>query len=104
MTPSNSHFSGGPDPPRCIERSYGATTPPSLAIVQTIAVMEDVDPMDAREFGLRLYDHVDPEALDRLLEDPDGSASVSLDLSVENRSRYAVQLHENGRLVVRKSG
>lgn len=104
MTPPDPYFSDDSNSSRRVEHSYDAATPPSLAIVQAVAVMEDVDPMNSRDIGLRLYDHVDPEALDRLLGDPTGSASVSIDLDVENSPRYAVHLHENGRLVVQKPG
>lgn len=45
-----------------------ATTPPSIAIVETIAAIEDTDPVAiSTDGGLTLADHVDPDSLDALV-------------------------------------
>lgn len=42
--------------------------PPSTAVVEAIASVEDTDPAAlSDEYGVTLYDHVDPDALDRLV-------------------------------------
>ena len=43
-------------------------TSPSLAVVDAIAVVEDVEPTDLHQtLGTTLYDQLDPEALDSLV-------------------------------------
>jgi len=48
-------------------------TPPSLAVVEAIADLAEVDSTDlADETGIVLYEHVDPDALDALVADRPG--------------------------------
>ena len=52
---------------------------PSLAVVEGIADLAGVEPADlADETGIVLYDHVDPDALDALVN---GRPHVSVDVS-----------------------
>jgi len=52
---------------------------PSLAVVEAIADLADVDPADLPEEGVVLYDHVDPDALNALVAGrPDADVDVSL--------------------------
>nr|WP_241430865.1 HalOD1 output domain-containing protein [Natronolimnohabitans innermongolicus] len=52
--------------------------------------------------GTRPYDHVDSEALDRLVA-PDRSNAVSVTLPIHAKRQYIVHVHEDGRLVVRRA-
>ena len=74
-----------------------------MALVRAISVIENVDPMDSpTALGLILYDHVDPEALDRLVSADGDSSGVTVDLTLENGHHYAVQARDDGHLVVEK--
>lgn len=87
-----------------IEHQYDADVPPSIAIVQAIAAIEDVDPTDFQtDPGIRLYDQIDPEALNRLVTNNSDVATVTVDLTLHNDHQYAVQIHDDGQLVVRKN-
>jgi uncharacterized protein (UPF0264 family) len=47
-----------------------SVTAPSTVLVEAIAAVEDVDPVDqAADGGDPLYEHVDPDALDSLVTD-----------------------------------
>ena len=57
-------------------------TPPSIAVVDAIASVEGVDPASLSAVGgTTLYDHVDPDALDRLLGSADAEA-VRIDFTI----------------------
>lgn len=49
--------------------------PPSLTIVEAIADQEDVDPA---ELDFRLYDYIDPEALDTVMESDEVEITFSI--------------------------
>ena len=84
-----------------VEHDYDASTPPSIAIVRAIAVIEDVDPVEeADELGLRLSNHVDPAALDQLVVD-ESDVDVSIELERKD-DRYAIWVRDCGRIVVCK--
>ncbi|UTF52593.1 hypothetical protein NGM29_12445 [Natronosalvus rutilus] len=71
--------------------------------MRAIAVIEDVDPMDSpTALGMTLYDHIDPTALDRLLNDTADRTGVTVDLTLHNGHQYAVQIPDGGELVVEK--
>ena len=52
---------------------------PSLAVVEAIAELADVDPIDLRDEGVVLYDHVDPDALNELVS---GRTDTDVDVSL----------------------
>ncbi|OTF02682.1 HalOD1 output domain-containing protein [Halorubrum sp. SD612] len=52
---------------------------PSLAVVEAIAELADVDPIDLRDEGVVLYDHVDPDALNELVS---GRTDTDVDVSI----------------------
>ncbi|MFC6719461.1 HalOD1 output domain-containing protein [Natrialbaceae archaeon GCM10025810] len=89
-----------------IEHEHDDETPASIAIIQAICALEDVDPMAVTsDLGIRLYDHVDPEALDRIVAagsgregDDGGETVVSFELS--NSKTYRVDVFDTGRLRV----
>lgn len=103
MTPTKPNASDSPTEPIQVEHRYDATIPPSIAIVRSIAAIEDVDPVDSpRDLGITLFEQIDPEALDRLLTDDGGGGAVTVDLTLQNGHRYTVHVEDTGRLVVRK--
>lgn len=60
------------------ERYDWSETDPSLAILEALATIEETDPIALFSGrGRTLYDHVDPEALDSLVE-----SATEIDLSV----------------------
>ena len=72
---------------------------PSLAVVEAIADLADVDPTAlADEAGIVLYDHVDPDALDSLAADRP-AANVDVSFSVDD---YRVSVSDTD-VVVRRS-
>ncbi|WP_049923984.1 HalOD1 output domain-containing protein [Halopiger djelfimassiliensis] len=102
MTEPNQPSAGDGDRPVRVEHEYDAETPPSIAIVQAIAAIEGIDPMNSpAALGITLYDHVDTEALDRLVTD-DSVGAITIDLAIETERRYAVRVRTNGRLVVQR--
>ncbi|QUO48198.1 MULTISPECIES: HalOD1 output domain-containing protein [Halorubrum] len=52
---------------------------PSLAVVEAIAELVDVDPVDLSKEGVVLYEHVDPDALNALVA---GRADADVDISL----------------------
>lgn len=73
------------------------TTDPSVAIVEAIAAIEGTDPLDfSGNQGLVLQDHVDVDALDRLLGDDRRNVR---DLTVEIGG-YTVRITAEELLVV----
>lgn len=100
----NPNFSGDSSDSIRIEHHYDAETPPSIAIVQAIAALENVDPTAfSTDLGLRLYDHLDPEALNRLVTNDGGIAAVTVDLTLHDDQHYSVRIRDDGRLVVQKA-
>ncbi|MFC4544532.1 HalOD1 output domain-containing protein [Halosolutus amylolyticus] len=82
---------------------YDAETPASIAVIHAICALTDVDPIDApTELGFVLYEHVDPNALDTLLADGTGDGDVVVSFEVTNGYTYAVDVADDGRVVVRR--
>ncbi|USZ73565.1 HalOD1 output domain-containing protein [Natronosalvus halobius] len=47
-----------------VEHQYDGDTPASIAILEAIATIEDVDPTDSpTDLGTTLYDQIDPQHL-----------------------------------------
>lgn len=73
-----------------IEREYGPDTPPTVAVLEAIATLEETDPTAlGDECGLVLYDHLDPQALDALFA---GASGVSVRVTIEADATYGVRL------------
>ncbi|MGQ3413332.1 HalOD1 output domain-containing protein [Natrinema sp. LN54] len=69
--------------PILVERSHDETTPASIAVVYAISAALDTDPIECTtEHGFTLYDHVDPEALDALMDENRQDAGVTVELSL----------------------
>ncbi|AGB38912.1 HalOD1 output domain-containing protein [Natronococcus occultus] len=74
-----------------IEREYGPDTAPTVAVLETIAALEDVDATTlGDEFGLVLHDHLDPAALDAMFTSEFTRASVSV--TIEAAVTYDVTI------------
>lgn len=100
MSSTNSDCSSGSNATVRIEHRYDGETPPSIAIVRAIAVIENVDPTNApTDLGLTLYDHVDPTALDRLVAEAPESSAVTVDLTIHADHYYCVRIRGT-RLIV----
>lgn len=67
-----------------------STTSPSIAIIDAIATLENVDPVGlSSTLDTTLFDYVDPDALDTLVTD-DGNILISFTID-----EYTVQIDEN---------
>lgn len=65
---------------------YTPDRPPSLTIVEAIADLEEVDPT---ELDFTLYDYIQPDALDTLVQ----SGSVTVTFTI---TQYKVHITESG--------
>ncbi|MDS0475454.1 HalOD1 output domain-containing protein [Natrinema sp. 1APR25-10V2] len=85
-----------------VEYEYSDEIQPSTAVVQAICVLEDIDPTEVpTEVGFVLYDHINPGALDTILENDgrEGTTSVSFEVSTEHI--YSVEMYSDDRLLIR---
>jgi hypothetical protein len=79
--------------------TYDRDQPLSTAVIDAVADAADVDPA---ELGTRLYDQIDPDALDNIFSDrhngmPRGSGHVGFTLL-----DYEVTVYSDGYVVVRE--
>ena len=78
MSSATTGSSGSGSVPETASVRHGGDGPaPSLAVVEAIAELADVDPADLSDEGVVLYEHVDPDALNALVSDR-SDADVSL--------------------------
>lgn len=95
MVPIDPYFPGDPTDPVQAKCEFDSETPPSVAILRTIAVLEDVDPRNIHQsLGITLNDHINPEALDQLVDTPDGTSGVSIELTIRQDRQYYVQIRD----------
>lgn len=78
--------------------TYDRDEPLSAAVIEAVADAADADPA---ELGTRLYDRIDPDALDNLFDDrhngmPRGSGHVVFSLL-----DYEITAYSDGHVVVR---
>lgn len=85
----------GDDAQTVVEYTPDDGTRTSIAIVRAIAAIENVDPTDL-EFTL--YDYVNPEALD-LLVDHEGAGNADVRFTMNG---YRVRVRDTGEIVVRE--
>lgn len=86
---------------RVVEHEYDLETPASIAVVEAICTLEDVDPLQLpAESRFVLHEHIDSAALDSLLGDGtgDGTTTISFDIVLEDT--YAVDISDDGRILV----
>lgn len=105
LSPPDPQFGDDSNETVHVENLSDTAVAPSIAIVEAIAGIEDIDPVDSQsELGIRLYDYLDPTALDQIIRSDGGSETVTIDLTIENANQYSVQVQDSGRLVVEKIG
>jgi hypothetical protein len=68
----------------------------SSAVVRAIATVKGVDPVDLDE---RLYDHIEPDALDTLLESKSGDSETEIQVSF-SMSGCDIDVFDAGKIVV----
>lgn len=84
--------------PYVAHHSFDDETPASLAIVRAVCALENVDPLAApEEMGFTLYDHVDPQALNRIIAGNSDTGDVCVEFTVED---YRIRVVDTGRLRV----
>lgn len=76
-----------------------ARTPPSTAVVEALAEMEDVDPTELFPGENRLQDYVDADALDSVLTAPRQDV-MTVSVSIEE---YVVRIRSSGAIEVRST-
>lgn len=79
-----------------MHQNYDDDVSASTAVVETVCEIEGVDPVDAPDtIGFTLYDYVDPEALDRVLDGDSGA--VAVELTIEG---HRIRITDTGRISV----
>lgn len=79
-----------------LERRYDERTAASVAVVETVAAAEGVDPTAIEdEYGATLLDSVDPKALDTLVGDGDGGGTVAVEFVF---LEYRIRVDDAGRI------
>ncbi|WP_306061323.1 HalOD1 output domain-containing protein [Natronococcus wangiae] len=85
--------------PKTVEHEFDDETPASIAVVQAICALKDVDPTRAQtELGLVLHEHIDPEALDTILADGTGDGETVILFEISNGDTYSVEVADDGRI------
>lgn len=75
---------------------HSSDAPPSMKLIEAIAARKGVAPLDLSE---RLYDTIDPDALDALLTQPE--LNVGVPLSVEfTYCGYRVSMDQEGHITL----
>lgn len=89
------------DSPRIVEYEYGAETPASIAVVEGICALEDIDPMEMpADGGFVLHDAIDPTALDSVLGDGTGDGDTVVSFEIQTENTYLVAVSDDGRIIV----
>lgn len=83
------------DGPIVVAYTPDDTSSISIDIIRSIAAIENIDPT---ELDIRLYDYVDPEALDQLIEH-EGTGRTEITFAVRG---YYVHVHDTGEITVRE--
>lgn len=82
-----------------LDYTYDEATPASIAVIQALCAIENIDPLNApEELGFTLYDHVNPDALDTIVADGSGSGDVIVDLTLND---YDISISDTGRIRMR---
>lgn len=89
------------DSPRVVEYEYDGDTPASIAIVESICALENIDPMEMpADGGFVLHDSIDPTALDSILGDGTGDGDTVISFEIETENTYLVAVSDDGRIIV----
>ena len=79
-----------------IEHQYDDETPASIAIVRALCAVENVEPRESPEaLGVTLFDAVDPEALDEMMGDGNGTGSVIVTFTLAD---YQIYVRDDGEI------
>ncbi|WP_394740297.1 HalOD1 output domain-containing protein [Natronococcus roseus] len=99
--PASNGDSDDADESSVLERRYGERTAASIAVVESIAAVEGVDPTAIEdEYGTTLLDSVDPKALDTLVGDGGGTVAVEfvfLDYRIRVDDAGLIRIFEDDR-------
>lgn len=80
-----------------IDHTFDAETPPSIAIIQAISVLQNTDPLEmARESNLVMHDHISPSALDEIMGDGTGDGDISISAKISAENTYLVCIRDDG--------
>jgi len=94
---TRSHQAPQPEQRYVVHHDFDGTAEFTTTIVHAISDVTGVDPSDA---GIRLYDHVDPDALNRLFKPKsDGSPRLDCTLTFSVWGCW-VSIHSSGRITV----
>lgn len=89
------------DSPRVVEYEYDAETPPSIAVVEGVCTLENIDPMEMpADGGFVLHDSIDPTALDSALGDGTGDGDTVISFEVDAGNTYLVAVSDDGLIVI----
>jgi hypothetical protein len=94
MDPGHGEDGSGKQPPSSgVQRAYdSARTPPSIALIETIAAAAGTDPVALSvDDGVTLGDYLDPDALDTLIAGEGGSVG-EITVSIDG---YTAQIDEH---------
>lgn len=97
-TMSRTNYPTNEGTPQEVEYEYDDETPPSIAVVRAIAILEDTDPMDfPSDIEVRLHDYIDPEALNSIFsnETEDTNPEMSFNIG-STEETYIVQITDEG--------
>lgn len=76
-----------------VTHAYDGETLASHAVIGAIADLEGTTPAAVHtELEIVLYDHIDPEQLDALLESGDGSGELVVSFRIDERDTYSVEI------------
>jgi len=81
------------------EPASGASNSVSWAIIETVAEAEGVDPI---ELEPPLYEKIDPDALNQLLQPTTARKSTSVDCLTFTYSGYEVTVYSDNRVTIQK--
>lgn len=79
-----------------LDHKYDDELPASIMIVKAICSLENSDPVEtSADLGFTLYDHVDPDALDTIVESGDQTLLIEFEFDT-----YSIRLKSSERIVV----
>ena len=82
-----------------VNHTFDAETPPSIAIIQAISVLQNTDPIEmARENGMVMHDHISPSALDEMMGDGTGSGDITINIKISVDNTYLVSIRNDGHI------
>lgn len=81
-----------------VDYHYDTETPTSIAVIRTIAAVENYNPTDlVHKYDHTLYDSVDPDALNRLADCNGGDPSFEVSFTLYG---YHIEVQDNSRILL----